>query len=119
MAFFGYPEAHDNDGERAAHAGLTILNAISELNEHPTHPKLAARVGIDSGAVAVGAGPGKEAISAPLSKSPAGKVRDQRSCAPRRASRTLARENTVAAMRRARSSPRSTTGSPRASTPPT
>jgi len=60
MAFFGYPEAHDNDGERAARAGLAILYAISKLNEHPTHPKLAARVGVDSGAVVVGAGAGKD-----------------------------------------------------------
>ena len=36
MAFFGYPEAHDNDAERAARAGLAILDAISKLNEHPT-----------------------------------------------------------------------------------
>src|SRR6202140_1253048 len=34
MAFFGYPEAHDNDAERAARAGLAILDAISKLNEH-------------------------------------------------------------------------------------
>ena len=61
MAYFGYPEAHDNDAERAARAGLAILDAISKLNEHPTHPKLAARVGIDSGAVVVGAGAGKDA----------------------------------------------------------
>src|ERR1700730_13949050 len=60
MAFFGYPEAHDNDGERAARAGLAILDAISGLNEHPTHPKLPARIGIDSGAVVVGAGAGKD-----------------------------------------------------------
>ena len=28
MAYFGYPQAHDNDGERAARAGLAILDAI-------------------------------------------------------------------------------------------
>src|SRR6202790_991609 len=61
MAYFGYPEAHDNDAERAAHAGLAILDAISKLNEHPTHPKLSARIGIDSGAVVVGAGAGGDA----------------------------------------------------------
>ena len=58
MAYFGWPEAHDNDAERAARTGLAILDAISKLNEHPTHPKLAARIGIDSGAVVVGAGAG-------------------------------------------------------------
>ena len=61
MAYFGWPEAHDNDAERAARAGVAILHGISKLNEHPTHPKLSARVGIDSGAVVVGAGAGKEA----------------------------------------------------------
>jgi class 3 adenylate cyclase len=61
MAYFGWPEAHDNDAERAARAGLAILDAISKLNEHPARPKLSARIGIDSGAVVVGAGVGKEA----------------------------------------------------------
>jgi class 3 adenylate cyclase/tetratricopeptide (TPR) repeat protein len=60
MAFFGYPEAHDNDAERAARAGLAMLDAISKLGGQPGHPKLAARVGIDSGAVVVGAGADKE-----------------------------------------------------------
>ena len=60
MAYFGWPEAHDNDAERAARAGLAILDAISKLNEHPTHPRLAARVGIDSGTVVVGTGAGKD-----------------------------------------------------------
>ena len=61
MAYFGYPEAHDNDAERASRAGLAILDAISKLNEHPTRPKLSARIGIDSGAVVVGAGAGGDA----------------------------------------------------------
>src|SRR5712671_5521987 len=39
MAFFGYPEAHDNDAERAARAGLAILDAISKLNEQTRQPK--------------------------------------------------------------------------------
>jgi len=59
MAFFGYPEAHDNDAERAARAGLAILDAIAKLNEQSEPHKLLARVGIDSGAVVVGAGAGK------------------------------------------------------------
>jgi class 3 adenylate cyclase/tetratricopeptide (TPR) repeat protein len=62
MAFFGYPEAHDNDAERAARAGLAMLDAISKLGDQAGCPKLTARVGIDSGAVVVvGAGAGKEA----------------------------------------------------------
>ena len=61
MAYFGWPEAHDNDAERAARAGLAILEAIVKLNEESGRPRLSARVGIDSGAVVVGAGPGKGA----------------------------------------------------------
>jgi class 3 adenylate cyclase len=61
MALFGWPEAHDNDAERAARAGLAILDAIANLNERPARPKLSARVGIDSGAVVVGASIGQEA----------------------------------------------------------
>jgi class 3 adenylate cyclase len=61
MAYFGWPEAHDNDAERAARAGLAILDAIAKLNEQPRHAKLSARVGIDSGAVVVGRGAGNEA----------------------------------------------------------
>jgi class 3 adenylate cyclase/tetratricopeptide (TPR) repeat protein len=61
IAFFGYPEAHDNDAERAARAGLEMLDAIAKLGNQGGRPKLAVRVGIDSGAVVVGAGSGKEA----------------------------------------------------------
>src|SRR5216683_1200525 len=61
MAFFGYPESHDNDAERAARAGLAILDAIAKLSEQSGRQKLSARVGIDSGAVVVGASAGKEA----------------------------------------------------------
>jgi class 3 adenylate cyclase len=39
MAFFGYPEAHENDAERAARAGLAILDAIVKLNQQPAHAK--------------------------------------------------------------------------------
>jgi class 3 adenylate cyclase len=60
MAYFGWPEAHDNDAERAVRAGLAILEAISKLNDHCPHPQLIARVGIDSGAVVVGAGAGQD-----------------------------------------------------------
>src|SRR5882672_4447938 len=61
MAYFGWPAAHDNDADRAARAGLAILDAIGKLNEQPGHAKLSSRIGIDSGAVVVGAGAGKDA----------------------------------------------------------
>jgi class 3 adenylate cyclase/tetratricopeptide (TPR) repeat protein len=60
MAFFGYPEAHDNDAERAARAGLAILDGVAKLNEsYPSQPKLSVRIGIDSGSVVVGTGAGQ------------------------------------------------------------
>jgi class 3 adenylate cyclase/tetratricopeptide (TPR) repeat protein len=61
MAYFGWPAAHDNDAERAARAGLAILDTIAKLNEQPGHAKLAARVGIDSGLVVIGKGAGTDA----------------------------------------------------------
>jgi class 3 adenylate cyclase len=61
MAFFGYPEAHDNDAERAERAGLHLLDSLARLNETSSHhPRLAARIGIDPGAVVVGAGAGHD-----------------------------------------------------------
>src|SRR6266851_5579355 len=61
MAYFGWPEAHDNDAERAARAGLAIVDAIAKLNQHSARPELSARIGIDSGAVVVGASASRDA----------------------------------------------------------
>ena len=62
MAYFGWPEAHDNDAECAVRAGLAILEAISKLNDRSTtRPKPSPRIGIDSGAVMVEAGARKDA----------------------------------------------------------
>jgi class 3 adenylate cyclase/tetratricopeptide (TPR) repeat protein len=61
MAYFGWPEAHENDAERAARAGLAILEGVSKLNQQSTNPEIAVRVGIDSGAVVIGASAGKDA----------------------------------------------------------
>ena len=51
VAYFGWPEAHDNDGERGARAGLAIVESLSKLNDESTTPGLAVRVGVDSGPV--------------------------------------------------------------------
>ena len=61
MAYFGWPEAHDDDAERAARAGLAMLGATANLNAQSARPKLSARIGIDSGTVVVGASAGKDA----------------------------------------------------------
>jgi class 3 adenylate cyclase/tetratricopeptide (TPR) repeat protein len=59
MAFFGYPQAHDDDAERAVRASVAILDAISENNHPPAvHHKveLAVRVGIHTGHVVIDEG---------------------------------------------------------------
>ena len=57
LAYFGYPEAHEDDPQRAVRAGLDIVRAIGRLGPDVT-PKegieLAARVGIHTGLVVVG-----------------------------------------------------------------
>ena len=59
MAVFGAPVAHEDDAERAVRAGLRILEAIAELNEHDASLSLQVRVGINTGeaVVALGARP--------------------------------------------------------------
>src|SRR5262249_31343613 len=54
MAYFGWPEAHENDSERATRAGLLLLEEISKLNQQSIYPNVSVRVGIDSGTVVVG-----------------------------------------------------------------
>ncbi len=64
VVFFGWPEAHEDDGERAVRAGIAAIDAVAALNERVSgiqNVKLAARVGIDAGSVVVGHGGGKEA----------------------------------------------------------
>jgi class 3 adenylate cyclase/tetratricopeptide (TPR) repeat protein len=61
MAYFGWPVAHENDGERAACAGLAIVERVSKPNQAPMKPTISVRVGIDSGTVVVGAGAGRDA----------------------------------------------------------
>jgi class 3 adenylate cyclase len=63
MAYFGWPGAHDNDAERAARAGLAIVDAVGALNLREgqrSRPRLSVRVGVDSGTVVVGKGGGSE-----------------------------------------------------------
>jgi class 3 adenylate cyclase len=62
MAYFGWPEAHDNDAERAARAGLAIVDAVAARSQRDgqRRPKLSVRVGIDSGNVVIGKGGGSE-----------------------------------------------------------
>ena len=58
MALFGYPQAQENDAERAVRAALAIQRALSDLNARNAAngaPELSARIGLDSGQVVVDA----------------------------------------------------------------
>ena len=58
MALFGYPQAEENDAERAVRAALAILRALEELNARNAGaglPELVARIGFESGPVIVDA----------------------------------------------------------------
>ena len=58
MALFGYPQAQENDAERAVRAALAIQRAIAEINERNAQtggPQLIARIGLESGPVVVDA----------------------------------------------------------------
>ena len=51
LIYFGYPQAHEDDAERAVRAGLELVAAVSDLK---THASLQTRVGIATGLVVVG-----------------------------------------------------------------
>ena len=51
LAYFGYPQAHEDDAERAIRAGLDLVDAVGRLN---LSVPLTARVGIATGEVVAG-----------------------------------------------------------------
>jgi class 3 adenylate cyclase/predicted ATPase len=51
LVYFGYPEAHEDDAERAARAGLAVIEAVGRL---ATQEPLNVRLGIATGIVVVG-----------------------------------------------------------------
>src|SRR6201981_3056829 len=51
LIYFGYPQAHEDDAERAVRAGLDLVAAVGALKTHAT---LQTRVGIATGLVVVG-----------------------------------------------------------------
>src|SRR5262252_9597348 len=51
LMYFGYPQAHEDDAERAVRAGLELLAAVGGLK---THVPLQTRIGIATGLVVVG-----------------------------------------------------------------
>src|SRR5262249_32737352 len=51
LVYFGYPQAHEDDAERAVRAGLELTAAVGRLNARAS---LQTRVGIATGVVVVG-----------------------------------------------------------------
>jgi class 3 adenylate cyclase len=51
LIYFGFPQAHEHDAERAVRAGLELVAAVSGLK---THAPLQTRIGIATGLVVVG-----------------------------------------------------------------
>jgi class 3 adenylate cyclase len=51
LIYFGYPQAHEDDAERAVRAGLELVATVGGLK---THAPLQTRVGIATGLVVVG-----------------------------------------------------------------
>jgi class 3 adenylate cyclase/predicted ATPase len=49
LVYFGFPEAHEDDAERAVYAGLGVVEAVRDLNLD-----LSVRIGIATGTVVVG-----------------------------------------------------------------
>ncbi len=55
LAYFGYPEAHENDAERAVHAGLDIIRAAGARRARADPARCPpVRIGVATGEVVVG-----------------------------------------------------------------
>ena len=52
LVYFGYPQAHEHDAERAIRAGLAAVDAVAQLRLHDL--QLQTRIGIATGTVVVG-----------------------------------------------------------------
>jgi predicted ATPase/DNA-binding response OmpR family regulator len=53
LALFGYPEAHEDDAERAVHTGLDLVGKIGQLRS-PANQPLQVRIGVATGLALVG-----------------------------------------------------------------
>ena len=62
LAYFGVPQAHENDPERAVRASLAVVAAIKEhefLLADGSFVRLGVRIGVNTGVVVVGSVPGE------------------------------------------------------------
>ena len=51
LIYFGYPQAHEDDAERAVRAGLALVEAVGKLH---AQEQLQVRIGVATGLVVVG-----------------------------------------------------------------
>src|SRR5439155_14917992 len=51
LVYFGYPQAHEDDAERAVRVGLALVDTVGQIE---TVERLRVRVGIATGLVVVG-----------------------------------------------------------------
>jgi class 3 adenylate cyclase len=74
LVYFGYPQAHEDDAQRAVHTALEMLETLRQLNGRlqSTHGlRVAVRIGIHTGlAVMSGMGVGAEAAPWALGETP-------------------------------------------------
>jgi class 3 adenylate cyclase/predicted ATPase len=57
LVYFGYPQAHEDDAQRAVRAGLGMVEALGQLNTRLSQERrvqLAVRLGVHTGLVVVG-----------------------------------------------------------------
>ena len=54
LAYFGYPQAHEDDAERAIYSGLGVIDSVSAIDTSNQGVELGVRVGIATGPVVVG-----------------------------------------------------------------
>jgi class 3 adenylate cyclase len=58
LVYFGYPQAHEDDAQRAVRSGLSLVAALAALNtrlERERRVRLALRLGIHTGLVVISA----------------------------------------------------------------
>lgn len=75
LAYFGYPQAHEDDAARAIQAGLRIIDEIPKLNgqfNNPEEVPIAVRLGTATGLTVVGdiIGPGASELKSATGETP-------------------------------------------------
>ncbi|SCY31989.1 adenylate/guanylate cyclase domain-containing protein [Microvirga guangxiensis] len=69
LIYFGWPQAHEDDADRAVSTGLALIEAINHLKP-PGGAQLQARIGIATGPVVIGDLSGREAADTVIGETP-------------------------------------------------